>query len=196
MNQKAKYAILTVALLTVLAAILVSLGGRLAPNGGSQETAEPVQTSTPTPEPIPPSAPEPPAAPEGTGAPVTPPSAPVPESTPAPESHAIVVTAGPGGTVEPRGLVSVSDGGSVSFTFTPDEGFEVAEVKVDGQAVSSPAGYVFSSVHESHALYVIFREISGEPEAAPEPAPETPEPEATPEADTGPEGDVTHGFFA
>ena len=62
MNQKAKYAILTVALLTVLAAILVSLGGRLAPNGGSQETAEPVQTSTPTPEPIPPSAPEPPKA--------------------------------------------------------------------------------------------------------------------------------------
>lgn len=176
MNRKSKYIALTVALLTVLAAIVVTLGGRL---GGEEEaeaadrTPEPENTGYVTePEPLLP-APSPPSAPEAGGA-LDAPSAPGPEGTPEPveiaNTHAVVVTAGPGGTVEPRGIVAVEDGGSLSFTFTPDAGFEVSEVKVDGRTYDSPEGFSFSNVHASHTLYVVFREVGAEPE-----------PEATPE---------------
>lgn len=177
MNRKSKYIALTVALLTVLAAIVVTLGGRL---GGAEEneagadlaeTAEPENTGyVMEPEPSV-SAPAPPSAPEAGGA-LAAPSAPGPEGTPEPvevgNTHAVVVTAGPGGTVEPRGIVAVGDGGSLSFTFTPDTGFEVSEVKADGRAYESPEGFSFVNVHESHTLYVVFREIVTEPEETPE----------------------------
>lgn len=180
MNRKTKYIILTVALLTVLAAIVVTLGGRL----GGEEEAEAVDTPEPEsagyvtePEPALP-APEPPSAQESVGS-LSAPSAPGPEGTPEPvevaNTHAVVVTAGPGGSVNPRGIVAVEDGGSLSFSFTPDAGFEVAEVKVDGRAIESPAGYAFSNVHASHTLYVVFREIEAGPEETPEQEPEIPE---------------------
>lgn len=177
MNRKSKYIALTVALLTVLAAIVVTLGGRL----GGEDEAEADLAETPEPEntgyviePEPSVyAPAPPSAPESGGA-LSAPSAPGPEGTPEPaevgNTHAVVVTAGPGGTVEPRGIVAVGDGGSVSFTFTPDAGFEVSEVKVDGRAYESPEGFSFSNVHASHTLYVVFRETVTEPE--PEETPE------------------------
>lgn len=183
MNRRSKYIALTVALLTVLAAIMVTLGGRLGgedeAGDGLAQTPEPENTAYVTaPEPEAP-APSPPTAPESGGG-ISAPSAPSPEGTPEPveisNTHAVVVTAGPGGTVEPRGIVSVADGGSLDFSFTPDAGFEISEVKVDGRAVSSPEGppkgFTFINVHESHTLYVVFREIEAEPE---------PEPEATPE---------------
>lgn len=189
MNRKTKYIILTVSLLTVLAAIMVSLGGRLAREEEAEETPgpEPAEYVADEPKPEPPA---PPSAPE----PAAPPSAPVQESTPEPvnDIHAVAVTAGPGGKVEPRGLVSVRDGESVSFTFTPDAGYEVAEVKVDGREVASPAGYLFSNVHDSHTLYVVFRAAETEPEenAPPE---ETPAPEDTPEPEDS--GEVISGFL-
>lgn len=218
MNRKIKYMLLAVSLLTVLAAILVSMQGRLS-DGGAEPTPEPTPSVEPTPTPVPPVPPEDVTAPEPPS--IEPPETMEPEETPEPETYAIVVTAGPNGEVSPRGLVSVKDGGSVSFTFTPDAGYEVAEVKVDGQDVVSPAGYVFAGVHESHTLYVIFREKPGVPEETPEPEDgeepeetpppgETPEPEETsapedtaepaapePEDISLPEptGSVTQGFF-
>lgn len=178
MNRKTKYIILTVGLLTVLAAIVVTLGGRL----GGEDEAEAVETPEPEsagyvtgPEPDV-TAPAPPSPPEAGGA-LSAPSAPGPEGTPEPvevgNTHAVVVTAGPGGSVEPRGIVAVEDGGSLSFTFTPDEGFEVSEVKVDGRAYESPEGYSFSNVHASHTLYVVFRAVEAEPEPEPEETPDS-----------------------
>ncbi len=185
MNRKTKYIMLTVALLTVLAAIVVTLGGRL---GGEDEaeasasedvTPEPENTGyVVEPEPEAP-APSPPSAPEAGGS-LSAPSAPGPEGTPEPvqaaNTHAVVVTAGPGGAVEPRGIVAVEDGGSLDFSFTPDAGFEISEVKVDGRAVSSPEGppkgFTFINVRESHTVYVVFREIEAEPEPEPEETPE------------------------
>lgn len=173
MNRRTKYIILSVGLLTVLAAIVVTLGGRL----GGEDEAEASQTpepegagyvAAPEPETRPPA---PPSAPEAGGS-LAAPSAPGPEGTPEPvevgSTHAVVVTAGPGGTVEPRGIVAVADGGSVSFSFTPDAGFEVSEVKVDGRAYDSPEGFSFSNVHASHTLYVVFRAVKAEPEETPD----------------------------
>lgn len=204
MNRKVKYILLTVSLLTVLTAIMVTLKGRLEHGAAAVETPDPEPVTVSVPEP-----PAPPAPPESLSEPVSPPEPPEPETSARPEAetHAIVVTSGPGGTVEPRGLVSVNAGESVSFSFTPDRGRQVSEVKVDGQSVDAAAGYVFSDVRESHTLYVIFREIYSAPAEPPEPEPE-PEPEPDPQPDPDPEttpapvdnpendgGGITEGFF-
>lgn len=100
MNRKMKYALLTVALLTVLAAIVVSLGGRLEQSGG-QSTPEPEKPESAAPAPAPeapvsetpgyvivttpPSAPVPPDAPAAVDRPEAPPPPPEPEPMPEPE---------------------------------------------------------------------------------------------------------------
>lgn len=197
MNRKSKYIILSAALVTVLAAIVVSLGGRLAPGEEAEETPSPESAAYVT-EGTKSEPPTPPSAPESVSAPAAPPSAPEPAESGEPlnDIHAVAVTAGPGGTVEPRGLVSVRDGESVSFSFTPDAGYEVAEVKVDGRTVASPAGYLFSNVHDSHTLYVVFRAAETEPEET-DPPEETPEPTDEPEASPKPGdgGEVISGFL-
>lgn len=43
---------------------------------------------------------------------------------------------GDGGTVSPAGAVKVADGGSLTLTFTPDEGWELASVQAGGRDVT------------------------------------------------------------
>lgn len=73
-----------------------------------------------------------------------------------PLTHAITATAGEGGTISPNGTVNVIDGESAVFTFTPDEGYKVSEVLVDGQAVEATDSYTFTGVTENHTIEVTF----------------------------------------
>lgn len=73
-----------------------------------------------------------------------------------PLTHAITATAGEGGTISPNGTVNVIDGESAAFTFTPDEGYKVSEVLVDGQAVEATDSYTFTNVTENHTIEVTF----------------------------------------
>ncbi|MDO4749331.1 MAG: PASTA domain-containing protein [Eubacteriales bacterium] len=94
-----------------------------------------------------------------------------------PEEHTISVTVGKGGSVSPRGRVTVSHEDSQTFTFVPDEGYEVREIIVDGQNVGASRTYVFTDVVADHSLYVVFGLRTGG-EETPGPA-NTPVPEAT-----------------
>ncbi|MDR1131087.1 MAG: PASTA domain-containing protein [Oscillospiraceae bacterium] len=105
-----------------------------------------------------------------------------PEPSPSPAGHTISVTAGKGGSVSPKGAVIVEDGQDQSFTITPDSGYEVAEVKADGQDVGVVTSYTFSGVTGSHTLYVVFRQKI---EVSPSPSPSPP----VSEADTPPASD-------
>lgn len=98
-----------------------------------------------------------------------------PAPSPTPTSHTISVTAGKGGSVSPKGQVSVSDGESQTFTITPDEGYEIREVKVDGVNVGAVESYIFTNVTGDHTIYAVFRI---KPEESPEPT-EEPSPEVT-----------------
>jgi beta-lactam-binding protein with PASTA domain len=79
-----------------------------------------------------------------------------PEPSPSPETMTITALAGAGGSISPKGTVEVEQGGSMSFTITPDTGYSVKEVKVDGQDVGAVSSYTFSNVTESHSIYVVF----------------------------------------
>ncbi|MGD2079953.1 MAG: hypothetical protein PVJ36_02330 [Nitrospirota bacterium] len=66
------------------------------------------------------------------------------------------VTNGVGGTITPSGAVSVTDGEDQAFTITPDEGYRVQDVLVDGESIGSVSTYTFYSVVENHTIEVQF----------------------------------------
>jgi len=71
-------------------------------------------------------------------------------------SLTITAAAGPGGSISPSGVISVPYGGSQAFTITPDDGYRVATVLVDGNSIAVVSTYTFSTVTSSHSIYVTF----------------------------------------
>ena len=71
--------------------------------------------------------------------------------------YTITATAGKGGTISPSGSVRVREGGSLTFTITPDKGYVVSSVKVDGKSVGAVKSYTLTNVMGSHAITVTFR---------------------------------------
>ena len=71
--------------------------------------------------------------------------------------YTINVTAGKGGTISPSGSVRVREGGSLTLTITPDKGYVVSSVKIDGKNVGAVKSYTLTNVMGSHAITVTFR---------------------------------------
>lgn len=70
----------------------------------------------------------------------------------------IDATAGEGGSISPSGRVPVVAGTNAVFTITPEEGYRVADVLVDGQSVGAVSSYTFSNVRANHTIQVTFIE--------------------------------------
>lgn len=71
----------------------------------------------------------------------------------------ISVTVTGEGSVDPAGsVVTVTKGQSQTFTFTPDSGYHIEDVLVDGVSVGTAGSYTFSNVQSDHELEVIFAE--------------------------------------
>ena len=91
------------------------------------------------------------------------------EPDPEPETYTITATAGEGGGITPTGSVTVDEGADQTFTITPSEGYEIADVVVDGVSVTvTNNSYIFTDVQADHTISVNFRETGGEPEPEPE----------------------------
>ena len=74
------------------------------------------------------------------------------------KEYTVTVTCGAGGSVSPSGNQKVAEGGSLSFTITPKDGYEVATLVIDGTTVLPLTSYSFMNVDSNHTLYVTFRE--------------------------------------
>ena len=94
-----------------------------------------------------------------------------------PMTHTITASAGAGGTVDPSGAVSVADGSSQIFTFTPDSGFEVSEISIDSATTTATSTYTFANVTSDHAVSVLFTEVATSTATTTSPA-ENPAPSA------------------
>ena len=82
-------------------------------------------------------------------------------SEPGDNTYTITASAGDNGSIDPVGDVAVNEGEDAEFTFLPDEGYEVDEVTVDGEAVEvNGDSYVFENVAGNHTISVTFREAS------------------------------------
>ena len=70
--------------------------------------------------------------------------------------YTIKATAGTGGSISPSGDVSVREGRDQTFTITPDKGYAVANVKIDGRSIGAVKSYTFENVRRTHTIEVIF----------------------------------------
>ncbi len=71
-------------------------------------------------------------------------------------TFAITASAGAGGTIAPSGAVTVFSGENKPFTITPDFGFAVDDVLVDGVSVGAVTSYTFNSVAANHTIAASF----------------------------------------
>lgn len=76
--------------------------------------------------------------------------------------YTVTATSGGNGSISPSGSVSVTHGASQTFTFTPDAGYEVDQVTVDGSAVSPTpsASHMLTNVTIEHTINVTFKPIN------------------------------------
>jgi hypothetical protein len=82
--------------------------------------------------------------------------------------HAIEATASAGGSITPAGTVMVANGGSQAFTMTPDSGYAIDSVLVDGAFAGNVSPYTFTAVTGPHAIHAVFVQSTYTYEGAPE----------------------------
>ena len=88
-----------------------------------------------------------------------------------------------GAAIDPVGLVEVNVGGSQTFTYQADSGYQVSQVLVDGSPVPITGSYTFTNLLENHNI-----SVSTAPDATSHPtppltptaAPTTPSPSSSP----------------
>ena len=71
-------------------------------------------------------------------------------------SFTITASAGPGGTISPSESISVPNGGSQTFTISPDASHAISDVLVDGSSVGAVSSYTFRNVTGDHTIYALF----------------------------------------
>jgi thermitase len=74
-----------------------------------------------------------------------------------PPGYTITATAGPGGTISPSGNIPVPAGSSRTFYFTPDNGYVISDIVVDGGSSGAFPFYAFQNVQSDHTITALFR---------------------------------------
>ncbi len=78
--------------------------------------------------------------------------------------YTIKATAGAGGSISPSDNTIVREGGNQTFTITPDKGYAVSNVKIDGKSIGAVKSYTFEIVSRNHTIEVIFMKANGNPQ--------------------------------
>jgi hypothetical protein len=71
----------------------------------------------------------------------------------------ISASASSGGVISPSGSILVTLGGSQTFTFTPNVGYEISQVQVNGYSIGAVVSYTFVNVTSDQSIYVSFVSI-------------------------------------
>ncbi len=78
-----------------------------------------------------------------------------------PASFMIIASAGNGGGISPSGEVPVTEGGSRTFTITPNANYTIASVRVDGINEGAISSYTFTNVTAGHTIHATFSRTGG-----------------------------------
>lgn len=92
----------------------------------------------------------------------------------------IMATAGEHGSISPSEAYMVNPGEDAVFTMTPDAGYRILKVIVDGSPVENSDGtYKFTDVNEDHSIHVEFEKVPDSGVIYPPVPPTPPTPPAT-----------------
>ncbi len=72
------------------------------------------------------------------------------------KTYAITASAGANGSISPSGAINVNYGASQTFIITPNTGYRIASVTVDGVSQGTPGSYSFSNVTAAHTIQAAF----------------------------------------
>lgn len=84
-----------------------------------------------------------------------------------PSEYLINATAGSGGHITPVGNVLVRGGANQAFTITPDIGYTIQDVVIDGGSVGSISAYTFFMVGVNHTIAASFAVVQNPPPSEP-----------------------------
>jgi len=68
----------------------------------------------------------------------------------------VTATVTEGGTISDAGVSQIQRGKDVTYTITPDEGYAIADVLVDGESVGAVSVYTFDNVKKAHTIEAVF----------------------------------------
>ena len=90
------------------------------------------------------------------------------------EEYIIRASAGTGGSISPSGRISVAEGDSQRFVIEADDGYEIADVRVDGESIGARSRYTFTDVDDDHTIRATFEWVgdSDKPDEKPDPKPD------------------------
>ena len=96
------------------------------------------------------------------------------------EVATIDATADEHGKIDPAGTITVPKGESKTFTITPDSGYYIKDVLVDGKSVGAVSMYTFKEVVADHTIHAAFAEnyTPGHPTQPEQPKVEIPDDDA------------------
>jgi hypothetical protein len=77
-----------------------------------------------------------------------------------PTTFTITASAGSNGSISPSGGVVVNQGANQSFTISPNSGYNVSSVTVDGNSQGAITSYTFSNVQANHTISATFQQQS------------------------------------
>ena len=72
----------------------------------------------------------------------------------------IRASAGANGSITPGGNVSVRTGSDQAFLITPDEGYAISDVRIDGRSIGAVMRYTFENVRSAHTIEASFTAAS------------------------------------
>jgi hypothetical protein len=82
--------------------------------------------------------------------------------------YSIHATAGTGGSISPEGYIQMEAGESQSFAISPDTGYEILDVLIDGASAGILTSYDFTPVSTDHTIHALFGKINLLPVADPQ----------------------------
>ncbi len=71
----------------------------------------------------------------------------------------LTASAGANGSISPTGVTTVNDGDTQAFTITPNSGYRIASITVDGSPVATTSPYTFTNVTANHTISCTFTSI-------------------------------------
>lgn len=96
------------------------------------------------------------------------------------EVRIITATAGEHGAIAPEGTITVPKGKDQTFTITPDSGYHIKDVLVNGKSVGAVSTYTFKEVVADHTIHAAFAKnhTPGHPTQPEQPKVEIPDEDA------------------